>query len=65
MIGLALAAKRLALRRSNWWSSRVSTPNPYEPEWELCSRMHGDNFPKGPTGHYYRIIDNITAGRAP
>lgn len=65
MIGLALAAKRLAIQRANEHLKKIGLHDPFPDSYEILSRRHGIAFWRGPTGHYYRIIDALSAGRAP
>jgi len=66
MIGLALGAKALAMKRA---LASIDAPFWYsyaeDKDWNLQSRSHGRAFYTSPTAHYYRIIDNISAGRKP
>ena len=66
MIGLALGAKDLAVKRAKealgltvWYSEEE------DKNWCLQSRSHARVYHTSPSAYYYRIIDNITAGRKP
>lgn len=59
MIGLAMMAQELAMRRA--------LVKPYPPGFGWCigSRRLAQQFPYGPTFHYYCIIDAISRGEKP
>lgn len=65
--GLEMAAKALALERADATLGETGRwyGGPFRKEWAICSRMHARNFPTCPTAQYYRIMDNIAAGREP
>lgn len=59
MIGLALMAQELAMRRA------LVGAYPLGFGWCIGSRRLAKQFPNGPSSHYYRIIDRISKGETP